>query len=150
MNTKFEDIDILSLNCRGLRSKFKRQRLFSWLSRYDKGIIMLQETHTDKSVENDWIREYAGKVYFSHGASNGRGVAILLPQKSHVSICVMSVERDLNGRILLLNVEIEGNPLVIVSIYAPTKDSVELHNSFPGNLLVQERCSASTHVWHPR
>ena len=97
-------------------------------------MIMLQETHTDISVESDWASEYTGKTYFSHGSSNSRGVAILLPQDSKVSICVRSVKNDLSGRILLLDCEIEGNPLLIVSIYAPTKDNVEHQISFLDNL----------------
>ena len=40
--------DILSLNVRGIREKKKRINILSWVRNYvpDKGIIMLQETHS--------------------------------------------------------------------------------------------------------
>ena len=41
---------------------------------------MLQETHSDESVEESWEKEYEGKIYFLHGSSSGRGVALLIPK----------------------------------------------------------------------
>ena len=130
MNRYLEDIQLLSLNCRGLRNKLKRQTLFSWFKKYDKSIIMLQETHTDKEFENIWRQEYTGKIFFCHGLNNSRGVAILIPNFNSISLTVNSVETDTSGRILLISCEIENNPLILVNVYAPTKDNVEAQNFF--------------------
>ena len=37
---------------------------------------MLQEMHSDESVEESLEKEYEGKIYFSHGSSSGMGVAL--------------------------------------------------------------------------
>jgi len=41
-------------------------------------IIFLQETHITQKVERQWEREWGGKIFFSHGAFNARGVIILV------------------------------------------------------------------------
>ena len=79
MNPMADNVDFLSL-CRSLRNKTKQHTLFSWLEKYNKGITMLQETHSDVSIEQIWSNEYKSKIYFSHGSSNSRGVALQLPQ----------------------------------------------------------------------
>ena len=69
MNDSVEKIDIVSLNCRGLRNKLKRKSLFSWLNKYPR-VILLQETHSDQSIEHLWSQEFNGDIYFSHGTNN--------------------------------------------------------------------------------
>ena len=39
-------------------------------------IIFLQETHSKIETENQWEREWGGKMLFSHGSRNARGVAV--------------------------------------------------------------------------
>ena len=58
----------------------------------------------------------------SHGTSQSRGVAVLLP-KSMMEICkIIDIETDRNGRALIIDCEIEDNFFTIINIYAPTKD----------------------------
>ena len=91
---------------------------------------MLQETHTDKLTENDWCKELEGKIYFSHGTSSSRGVALILPKQNNIPLQVNTVESDTDGRIILINCIIGKRPVVMVNVYAPTKDKVLLQNSF--------------------
>ena len=103
MNNMADNIELLSLNCRGLRNKRKRHTLFSWLEKYNRAIIMLQETYSDASIEQIWSNEYKGKIYFSHGSSNSKGVALLLPRSSqNFTLNIRDVKSDDDGRIYYL------------------------------------------------
>ncbi len=81
-----EKLLLNSLNCRGLADGRKRRAIFQWLKTYHKGIVLLQETHSTSSCEKQWLSEWGGEIFFSHGNYNARGVAILLP-KNQVKMC---------------------------------------------------------------
>ena len=61
-------------------------------------------------------------------------MAILLPENNQFSLKVNSVESDSNGRIMVISAEVESNPLIIATVYAPTKGNIELQNSFLADL----------------
>ena len=115
------NISLSSFNCRGLRDGTKRRSIFRWLKTYHNGIILLQETHSTLDVEQTWRREWGGEICFCHGTNASKGVAILFPKHFHVEVnnCV----KDDNGRMLLLDIEIDKLNMIIVNIYAPTKDN---------------------------
>ena len=123
-----ETILISSFNCRGLRNKNKRIGSFQWLKDRYKGIIFLQETHSVDADEETWEREWGSKIYFAHGSSVSKGVAILMP--SYLDIKVNKVECDSDGRLIVLTVTVEENEFVLGNIYAPTKDKVAQQNTF--------------------
>ena len=60
-----KSIRITSFNVRGLRNKVKRQRVFNLLKTKYKGIIYLQETHTQLGDETVWENEWHGEVYLT-------------------------------------------------------------------------------------
>ena len=128
------NLDICCLNCRGLRSKQKRNTLFKWLNDQKRGLIMLQETHSDDSVEESWEKEYEGKIYFSHWSSSGRGVALLIPKYMNEQLPIKAIETDKEGRILLAHTEMCNREVIVVNIYAPTKDNITLQNELLENL----------------
>jgi exonuclease III len=56
--TNKQAIDLLSLNTNGLRDGRKRRGLFNWLKKFHDAhnkIILLQETHTNKNNETEWL-----------------------------------------------------------------------------------------------
>ena len=114
-----------SFNCRGLRNKIKRQSIFRWLNDINKGICLLQETHSYEMDEKEWQLEFQGDIYYSHGTSNSKGVAILIPNSFKSELNVINISRDADGRILVLNCELEKRPIAIINIYAPTKDNTK-------------------------
>lgn len=115
-----EKILLSSFNCRGLGDGRKRRTIFQWLKKYHSGVILLQETHSTRSSENEWKREWGGDIYFNHGSSLARGVAVLFPK--HFNVTVDNCIRDDNGRFLLLDINCEDYSITIGNIYAPTKD----------------------------
>ena len=121
-NMNCEHISINSFNCRGIRDFKKRATIFHWLSNKHGGISLLQETHSMVEDESVWKREYGGIIYYSHGTNQSRGVAILIPDHITHRFKHLSVEKDIEGRLLILNCEIDNNPLLLINVYAPTKD----------------------------
>ena len=97
---------------------------------------MLQETHSDESVEESWEKEYEGKIYFLHCSSSGRGVALLIPKYMNEQIPIKAIKTDEEGRILLLHTEMCNREVIVVNIYTPTKDNTTLQNKFIENLKI--------------
>ena len=64
------NVNLMSLNVRGLRNFEKQKAVFKWLKKRDFDIILLQETHTSSDLEEKWKREWDGQIYFSRGTSN--------------------------------------------------------------------------------
>ena len=114
---------ILSLNVRGLREAKKRREIFQWLKQYHKGkdsIIFLQETHSTALDLTSWERDWGSKVIMSHGTSNSRGVAILLPINYNFEIQNSTVSTD--GRKITLNILCDEIEYCLINVYAPTQD----------------------------
>lgn len=115
------DIDIFSMNCNGLNDNLKRTAVFSKLKRISKGIILLQETHSTPENECRWQNDWGNKnIYFSHGLSNSRGVAIVITDNYDAK--VTDIKRDINGRIIVINIERNGTVYTVGNIYAPTRN----------------------------
>ena len=68
---------IITQNVRGLRDLVKMKEVFYHL-RPKADVICIQETHFDKNQENFIRSNWGGEVFFSHGTTAARGVAILL------------------------------------------------------------------------
>ena len=129
-----KEILINSFNSRGLRDKTKRQQIFHWLKTSYFGITFLQETHSIETDENTWKSEWGGKIFYSNGTSNSRGVAILIPDSLAIDIKIISECKDQTGRILVIDCKIEGLPLTLVNIYAPTRDRLAQQITFLAEL----------------
>lgn len=126
------DINVSSLNARGLRDGNKRREIFRWLKRYHKAehnFTFIQESHSIESDEDVWKKEWGSNIIFSHGNNNAKGVAILFP--THVSnIIVHEQWADENGRICMVKLKIENDMLCLINIYAPTKNVQSLQLDF--------------------
>ena len=76
---------------------------------------MLQETHSTPIDEENWRKQWRGKLFFSHGTSNNTGV--LVGFREGLDYSVNKEVRDNNGRILILDVKIQGKPYLIINLY---------------------------------
>jgi exonuclease III len=118
MVDKFE---ILSLNVRGLGMDVKRRKLFTWLNKQDLALVMLQETHSTREIENKWRTEWGGEAYFSHGSSRARGTVILF-KPSLKNVEVHSCQTDGEGRFVILDVTINDIRVTLANIYGPNDE----------------------------
>ena len=112
--TKIVDIlNLYSLNVRGLQGAQKTKKVFNWLQKFDKGIILLQETHTSQLDEKSWLNQWKSPIFFSHGSTNSRGVSIILPKalKENCSLHYKDSEgRILIGKFYIKTAKISKNP----------------------------------------
>ena len=75
-------VGIFTLNAKGLFSNSqKRASIFYHCMMQNAQIIFLQETHSTADIEEKWRTEWetigGGKIFFSHGDSNSKGVLIM-------------------------------------------------------------------------
>ena len=81
MDNDNQNIQVNSFNTRGLRNNCKRHNIFKWLKTSHQGITMIQETHAILTNHDQWTNDCDGKIFYSDGESNSRGVATLIQKK---------------------------------------------------------------------
>ena len=89
-----------------------------------KGILFLQETHSSIEIEKKWNHEFNGKLFFSHGKTNSCCVVI-----AFYGIINYSVQKQLidsEGRILILEVEIENENYLLINLYNANTETEQL------------------------
>ena len=89
VKTKTESLRLLSLNVKGISNFRNRRTVFTWCRKQKADAIFPQETLSTEEREKQWIKEWGSQIYFSHGSSNSRGVAILL--KRGIEIVVKKI-----------------------------------------------------------
>lgn len=122
---KSNHIHICTLNTKGLQQSEKRKRISEWSSQQKCDILLMQETHFTKNLESKVHNDFTGQIFFSNGVSNARGVAILIKT---LNFKIIDEHKDLEGRLLLVNGEINESILTIVNVYAP--NNKKERNSF--------------------
>ena len=72
-----ENLNVVSLNVRGLQNTNKRNRIFQYfkIKKYD--VILLQEMYSTLEDENKWKKEWEYPTFFSSLSNHKCGVAIL-------------------------------------------------------------------------
>lgn len=119
-NTKDLNINVCSLNTRGLRTRTKRQSVFKWLKDKKFDLILLQETYCTKNIERQFNRDWNGSILHSFSDSNhSRGVSILV--RKHLGLAICSTHSDDEGRLLLINGKLSSSEqkVTVVAAYAP-------------------------------
>ena len=62
----------------------------------------------------EWLKEYDGKLLFSHGSSNQKGVIVGFSKQLDVTI--ENTTRDKHGRILIVDVILDSVKYTIINI----------------------------------
>ena len=89
-------------------------------------IILLQETFCTKKLESSFKSSWNGQVLLSLSeSSHSRGVAILF--RENIKHKILSKYSSDDGRILLVNVQINNTILSCVSVYAPNNEDAKLN-----------------------
>ena len=109
--------NFISNNVKGIKASEKRLKLFEYLKNNinDNGFIFLQETHSLSNDELKWKDEFGGPLFFSHGKSNSCGVAIGYCGTEDFK--VVNTACDKNGRILILDAELNGTNFFLINFY---------------------------------
>ena len=110
----------------------KRRAIFRKLHTRKLSIAFLQETYSSKAQENMWRAEWGGKIYFNHGSKHSKGVAILFDPKLTVTV-KKEIKSD-DGRIIILETNIDDKISVLVNIYVYAPDNIHAQQMFFKNL----------------
>ena len=115
-----EKLEFILVNVRGLNTPEKRRKIYSWLSDSNVDIILVQETHFIEKNELQYNLNWKGKAFHAYSDSTfSRGVSILFNEKLNAK--VMNVKRSIDGRKILINLEINKNVFTIINVYAPNE-----------------------------
>ena len=110
-------LNMLSLNVRGMKNKVKRLCIFEYIKERKVDICFLQESHCVQEEEQIWKNEWGGDIVFSNGTNNARGVMILF--KSKLNYTIHQMHKDNMGRLIIMKIEYENKQFNIVNLYAP-------------------------------
>ena len=73
------NLNIITLNVRGIIAVLKRQKLFIWFKKQDADIVFIQETHCTKAKHGIFINDWNGlSLYSLTNSTFSRGVGILI------------------------------------------------------------------------
>ena len=120
MNIIMDKLKIATFNVRGLADHGKRRKIFYYLNSHEYDVVFLQETHSVKNAERRWRAEYGGRIIFSHGTNNARGVAILIRKKAPIKVIHQMTDQE--GRMAIVQTKIENNEINLVNLYVPNTD----------------------------
>ena len=123
-----------------MSNKVKRVKVFCYLRSLQADVIFLQETHCATNRQKFWKREWGGRMLFSEGETNARGVITMFDRNLNVEI--VEVNKDKNGRVLDIKVKIANQLIRLVIIYGPNQDQPD----FFSELLTNLRNAAEDHV----
>ena len=117
------DFEVLSYNTRGLGDKRKQRKIFNYVKKHTSGkaVVLFQETHSTKKVENLWKYQWHGDMIFSHGTSGAWGVRIAFRYDLEYKLLSPKIIDD-QGRFIILHIEIQGNPYILINYYGPNSE----------------------------
>ena len=113
----------LTLNVRGLKNRIKRKSIFSYLKDQNCNFYLLQETFSEPKDEAIWKNEWGGDVFFSHGTNHSKGVCILV--NPSLATKVENTYKDIDGRIIAIDVICNDVSFSICNVYAPTSHQLQ-------------------------
>ena len=120
-------IKLVTYNARGLGDSTKRREIFYYLHKKKFDVIFMQEVHGYKSIEKLWSSQWGSKIWFSHGKSDAKGVAILF--NKNLPIQIHNFVNDDNGRFILLYATLFNNKWLLANVYAPNTDSPDFFDN---------------------
>ena len=122
------EIQISSLNVRGMGDKQKRSEIFNWLRSKNFSLYLLQEVHCSNDKISIWSSEWGYKSLFSCCSSAKGGVAILF--NNNFSFKILRLYSDTNGRFIICDIETEGRCITLATLYAPNEDEPSFFQDF--------------------
>ena len=123
---KLSDFDFrcLSLNVRGISNQEKRTAIFRWIKHQKADIVLLQETYSNHTDEASWDKDWGYKNIYLHGTKHSCGLMVLF--NDTLDIKIIDINKDQQGRYILLKAEIQGTEFYILNIYAPNKHTEQI------------------------
>ena len=120
-----DNLNIISLNVRGIRGS-KRFSIYKWLTENKFDVCLIQETYCTKDFAPIMKKGWNGNIFHSFTSSeHSKGVSILL--RKGMECKVLSVHCDKIGRLLLVNIEVNGLKCTFCNVYSPNNVTDRVH-----------------------
>ena len=87
-------------------------------------IIFLQETHSSEDAHNKWRDDFQEQIFFSHRTANSFVVMIGFP--GNKTIKYNKIRTDNNGRIIVLEAEIDDEISLLINLYNPNTEAEQV------------------------
>ena len=91
--------------------------MVNWFIKQNADMCFLQETYSTEEIENQWKAQWPGDIFFAHGSTHSRGVAILI--RKGFDFRFKSSRSDEEERYLILEANIQDAAFLLVNVYAP-------------------------------
>uniref|UniRef100_A0A670KHH1 Reverse transcriptase domain-containing protein n=1 Tax=Podarcis muralis TaxID=64176 RepID=A0A670KHH1_PODMU len=124
-------LQLLSWNCNGLNLPRKRRQVFHILKREQLDIICLQETHVTRIHRKLLANKRLGQEFISSDKVKKRGVVIYAKEK----LIPKMIFKDEQGRYLAIEVQVQGEKIMILGIYAPNEGKAEFFKKLHETLM---------------
>ena len=113
---------MVTWNVRGMAAPSKRRRVLAYLKRHGVQIAFLQETHMSPEGIKSLCRTWPGQVFGTNVSTFARGVLIWLARG--VPFVSSTSKIDPDGRYVVVEGCLDGEPLTLVAVYAPNSGHV--------------------------
>ena len=118
-------LNFLSNNVNGFKSSKKRIKMFEYFrNKVSNNGIFLQETHSTEDAHNKWWGDFQGQMFFSHGTTNSYGV--MIGSLGNKKINCNKIRMDNNGRIIVLEAEIDDKIFFLINLYNPNTEAEQV------------------------
>jgi len=98
------NLNIVSLNCRGLNGKLKRLKVFNYLKELNANIYCLQDTHFTPDMYKTIYSEWGSECFLSFGSAYSRGTAIFISNSTDYKI--HNSVADSNGNFCAIDISV--------------------------------------------
>ena len=88
--------------------------------------------HCQEEKENFFEQEWGLKAYFSSFSGNSRGTAILF--NNNFEYKIYKIEKDSNGNMLALDIEIQDLRFTLITVYGPNKDTPSFYTELSNTI----------------
>ena len=95
-------------------------------------MFCLQDIHISYKNERAFLKDWEGEAYISSISSESRGVAILF--KRNLDFKIIKQEKDDEGNLLILEIQIQTFSFVLAVVYGPNNDSPAFYSSLKDKL----------------
>uniref|UniRef100_A0A670J5I8 Reverse transcriptase domain-containing protein n=1 Tax=Podarcis muralis TaxID=64176 RepID=A0A670J5I8_PODMU len=124
-------LQLYSWNINGANSPEKRKRIFHILKKENLDIICLQETHVTRLHRKVLINKRLGQEFISSDKVKKRGLVIYAKE----NLAPKFLFKDEQGRILAIEIQSQGEKVLILGIYAPNEGKAEFYKKLHETLL---------------
>ena len=117
------NLNICSLNARGLRNRIKRKTIFKELKNKNMHIIAIQETYLSEEYFDNIKKELNGTIHYSPSIGRSGGLVTFFSdsiEKEKVSILHRS------DRFIISKIPFNEDFLYIINAYAPCSDNEKI------------------------